>query len=80
MTLVSLLAFAAEESEHHGNVALETVIFGIIALAVFGLLALVLGRSVPPQHSASQGRTWAGCRDRAVSWPLGFVFGVLSCR
>ena len=35
MTLATLVALAAEESEH-GNVALETVGFGIIALAVFG--------------------------------------------
>ena len=50
MTLVSLLAFAAEESEHHGNVALETV---IIALAVFGLLALVTAsyRNVANRHA-----------------------------
>ena len=53
MTLVSLLAFAAEESEHHGNVALETVIFGSIALAVFGLLALVTAsyRNVANRHA-----------------------------
>jgi hypothetical protein len=41
MTIATIVALAAEESEHHGNVALETVGFGIVAIAVFGLLALV---------------------------------------
>ena len=53
MTLATLLALAAEESEHHGNVALETVGFGIIALVVFGALALVTlsYRNVANRHS-----------------------------
>ena len=53
MTLVTLLVLAAEESEHHGNVALETVIFGIVALATFGALALVTlsYRNVANRHA-----------------------------
>ena len=41
MTLATILALAAEESEHSGNVALETVGYGITAILVFGALALV---------------------------------------
>ena len=37
----SLLTAAAEEAEHHGNVALETFWYGAVALVVFGLLAMV---------------------------------------
>ena len=53
MTLVTLLALAAEESEHHGNVALETLVFGIVALATFGALALVTlsYRNVANRHA-----------------------------
>ncbi|GAA1990114.1 hypothetical protein [Microbacterium pumilum] len=53
MTLATILTFAAEESEHHGNVALETVGYGITALAVFGTLALVTVsyRNVANRHS-----------------------------
>ena len=53
MTLATILALAAEESEHHGNVALETVGFGITALVVFGALALVTlsYRNVANRHS-----------------------------
>ncbi|HEX7346352.1 MAG TPA: hypothetical protein VF253_06145 [Candidatus Limnocylindrales bacterium] len=52
MTLATLLVLAAEETEH-GNVALETVIFGIIAIAVFGALALVTlsYRNVSNRHA-----------------------------
>jgi hypothetical protein len=52
MTLATLVALAAEESGH-GNVALETVVFGIIALATFGALALVTlsYRNVANRHS-----------------------------
>lgn len=52
MTLGTLLILAAEEAEH-GNVALETVIFGIIAIAVFGALALVTlsYRNVANRHA-----------------------------
>lgn len=41
MTIATIVALAAEESEHHGNVALETVGYGVIAITVFALLALV---------------------------------------
>ena len=41
MTLAEIVILAAEETEHHGNVALETFWYGAVALAVFGLLALV---------------------------------------
>jgi hypothetical protein len=53
MTLATILAFAAEESEHHGNVALETIGYGLTALAVFGSLALVTlsYRNVANRHS-----------------------------
>jgi len=52
MTLATLVALAAEESGHV-NVALETVVFGIIALVVFGSLALVTlsYRNVANRHS-----------------------------
>ncbi|MET0734623.1 MAG: hypothetical protein ABWY55_03130 [Microbacterium sp.] len=53
MTLATLLAFAAEESEHHGNVALETVGYGIVAITVFAALALVTlsYRNVANRHA-----------------------------
>ena len=41
MTFATIIALAAEETEHHGNVALETVGYGIVALVVFAGLALV---------------------------------------
>ncbi len=41
MTIATILALAAEETEHHGNVALETVGYGIVAIIVFAALALV---------------------------------------
>lgn len=52
MTLATLVALAAEESGQ-GNIALETVVFGIIALVVFGSLALVTlsYRNVANRHS-----------------------------
>lgn len=52
MTLATILAIAAEEAEH-GNVALETVGYGIVALVVFGALALVTVsyRNVANRHS-----------------------------
>jgi len=40
MTFASLIAFAAEEAGH-GNVMLETLWYPIVALCVFGFLALV---------------------------------------
>ena len=59
MTLATLVALAAEESGH-GNIALETVVFGIIALVVFGSLALVTlsYRNVANRHSA-KAEAWA---------------------
>ena len=53
MTVATLIAFAAEESEHHGNVALETVGYGIIAFVVFVALAFVTlsYRNVANRHS-----------------------------
>lgn len=41
MTFAPLIAFAAEEAEHSGNVMLETVWYPIIAIAVFFFLAMV---------------------------------------
>lgn len=53
MTLATILAFAAEESEHHGNVAFETVGYGITAIVIFAALALVTlsYRNVANRHS-----------------------------
>ncbi|MDZ8172410.1 hypothetical protein [Microbacterium xanthum] len=53
MTLAEILVLAAEETEHHGNVALETFWYGAVALAVFGLLALVTAsyRNVANRHA-----------------------------
>jgi NADH:ubiquinone oxidoreductase subunit 2 (subunit N) len=53
MTFATLVAFAAEESEHHGNVALETVGYGIVALVAFAALALVTlsYRNVANRHA-----------------------------
>jgi hypothetical protein len=54
MTIATILALAAEETEHHGNVALETVGYGIVAILVFTALALVTlsYRNVANRHSA----------------------------
>ncbi|WP_298039945.1 hypothetical protein [uncultured Microbacterium sp.] len=41
MNLVAHIAMAAAETEHHGNVQLETFIFGVIAAVIFALFALV---------------------------------------
>jgi hypothetical protein len=53
MTLATIAAFAAAESEHHGNVALETVGYGIVAIVVFAALALVTAsyRNVANRHA-----------------------------
>jgi heme/copper-type cytochrome/quinol oxidase subunit 2 len=53
MTLATIIALAAEEAEHHGNVALETVWYGIVAIVVFAALALVTlsYRNVANRHS-----------------------------
>ncbi|KDA06255.1 4-hydroxybenzoate polyprenyltransferase [Microbacterium sp. CH12i] len=60
MNLVAQLAMAAAETEHHGNVALETVIFGLIAAGLFALLGLVTFsyRNVANRHSA-KAEAWA---------------------
>ena len=41
MNLVAQIAMVAAETEHHGNVQLETLIFGVIAIIVFAFLGLV---------------------------------------
>ena len=53
MTLATIIAIAAEEAEHHGNVALETVGYGITAIVVFAALALVTAsyRNVANRHA-----------------------------
>lgn len=53
MTLAPLIAFAAEESEHAGNVAAETAVYGIVALVIFTLLAFVTlsYRNVANRHA-----------------------------
>ncbi|KRA23294.1 4-hydroxybenzoate polyprenyltransferase [Microbacterium sp. Root61] len=54
MTLASLVALAAAESEHHGNVALETVGYGIVAIIFFAALGLVTlsYRNVANRHAS----------------------------
>lgn len=54
MNLVAQIAMAAAETEHHGNVAAETVIFGVIAAIIFATVALVTlsFRNVANRHSA----------------------------
>lgn len=58
MNLVALAATAA--AEHHGNVALETFIYGVIAAIIFGALALVTlsYRHVANRHTA-KAEAWA---------------------
>lgn len=53
MSLATILAVVAEEAEHHGNIPLETVGFGIASLAVFSLLGLVTlsYRNVANRHA-----------------------------
>ena len=53
MTLATLVAFAAEESEHTATSRSRRSVFGIIALVVFGALALVTlsYRNVANRHS-----------------------------
>jgi hypothetical protein len=60
MNLVAQIAMAAAETEHHGNVAMETLIFGVIAAGLFALLALVTFsyRNVANRHSA-KAEAWA---------------------
>lgn len=60
MNLVAQIAMAAAETEHHGNVAMDTLIFGVIAAALFALLGLVTFsyRNVANRHSA-KAEAWA---------------------
>lgn len=60
MNLVAQLAMAATETESHGNVAMETLIFGLIAAAIFALLGLITFsyRNVANRHSA-KAEAWA---------------------
>ena len=60
MNLVAHLAMAAAETEHHGNVAMETLVFGVIAAGIFALLGLVAFsyRNVANRHSA-KAEAWA---------------------
>lgn len=60
MNLIAQLAMAAAETEHHGNVALETLIFGVIAAIIFAALALVTFsyRNVANRHEA-KAEAWA---------------------
>ena len=53
MTIATIVALAAEETEHHGNVALETLGYGIVAILIFGALAIVTlsYRNVANRHS-----------------------------
>lgn len=53
MTLTTLIEFAVEQTEHSGNVMLETIWFPIVAIATFGFLALVTlsYRNVANRHS-----------------------------
>ncbi len=53
MTLATITAFAAEQTEHHGNVQAETMIFGVIALVIFLSLGLVTlsYRNVSNRHA-----------------------------
>lgn len=53
MTLATIVALAAGEAEHHGNVQAETFVFGVIAFVVFLALGLVTVsyRNVANRHS-----------------------------
>ncbi|KAA9135809.1 hypothetical protein [Microbacterium caowuchunii] len=54
MSLATILALAAEEAEHHGNVALETFGYGLVAFVVFSALGLVTlsYRNVANRHAS----------------------------
>ncbi|SIT73872.1 hypothetical protein [Microbacterium sp. RU33B] len=62
MTLATLVAFAAEEAEHHDTAAimLETFPYGVVALVAFTLLAFVTlsYRNVANRH-AHKGEAYA---------------------
>jgi type VI protein secretion system component VasK len=53
MTLTTLIEFAVEQTEHSGNVMLETIWFPVVALAVFAALACVTlsYRNVANRHA-----------------------------
>ena len=53
MSIATLIAFAAAEAEHSGNVMLETVMYPIIAISTFAFLALVTAsyRNVSNRHA-----------------------------
>ncbi|MFT4052182.1 MAG: hypothetical protein QM677_08040 [Microbacterium sp.] len=53
MSLATIVAFAAEGAEQHGNVQAETFVYGAIAFTVFLALALVTlsYRNVANRHS-----------------------------
>lgn len=71
MHLATLIAAAAAE-EHHGNIMLETIGFGITALVVFGLLALVTFsyRDVANRHAA-KAEAYARARGAATHHEAG---------
>jgi ABC-type arginine transport system permease subunit len=53
MTLATIVALAAETTEHHGNVQAETFIYGVIAFVVFLALGAVTMsyRNVANRHA-----------------------------
>lgn len=67
MSLATLIAFAAAETEHHGNIALETVVYGIVALAAFTALAFVTlsYRNIANRH-AHKAETYANAHANDV--------------
>ena len=60
MNFVAQVAAVAAETEHHGNVALETLIFGVIAAIGFAALGLVTlsYKNVANRHAA-KAEAWA---------------------
>ena len=65
MNLIAQIAMAAAETEHHGNVAAETFIFGVIAALLFASLGLVTlsYRHVANRHSA-KADAWAAAHGK----------------
>lgn len=65
MNLIAQIAMAAAETEHHGNVAAETFIFGAIAALLFAFLGLVTlsYRHVANRHSA-KADAWAAAHGK----------------
>lgn len=53
MNAASLIALAAAEVEHEGNIPLETFWYGAVALAIFAVLGLVTlsYRNVANRHA-----------------------------